>query len=180
MEFFRHFFNKKKQKKISLFLVGTHAKKLMTIECDIGSKNSPSSFQTQCATRHYDEMVSSNNESQNVHEIAANSILWMSRRLGPVLTAKHVTRNLLKMLTLCYTGPGALASTPLTPCDELGAWKLSISRHKVKLFNFVQFLWGPQANHKNPWDLMGPSGKPWKPVGPHGALRQAIKICETR
>lgn len=129
-----------------VFLVGTHAKKLMTIECDVGSKNS---LPQSVVSRNYDEMAL-HTETQNTHEVAANSILWMSRRLGPVLTAKHVTRNLLKMLTLCYTGPGALAATTITHSDELGAWKLSIARHKVcennhvitNIHNFFTDCWG--------------------------------------
>ncbi len=47
-------------------------------------------------------------EGCNVSQVAVDSLLWQGHRLGPVLTARHLTRNLLRMLALCYVDDTSL------------------------------------------------------------------------
>lgn len=99
---------------------------LNTIDCEIGSKKSIDSADLLMATADVSDFAAtvqaatdrtaassssttlsrshSSARQNRISEMSAESLIWLIHRLGPVLTARHISRNLLKMLTLCYVG----------------------------------------------------------------------------
>jgi WD repeat-containing protein 81 len=47
----------------------------------------------------------------SVVQIAKESLLWLANRLGPVLTARFLSKNLLRMLNICFMPPEGLIDT---------------------------------------------------------------------
>ncbi|EDW75567.2 uncharacterized protein Dwil_GK23927 [Drosophila willistoni] len=103
---------------------------LSAIDCDIGSRKSVDSFEliSQAVQQEQQEqeqqsqaplneacdslqasVISRMSEAKalqnnRISEMSAESLVWLSHRLGPVLTSRYITRNLLKLLSLCYVG----------------------------------------------------------------------------
>lgn len=117
-----------------------------SIGCEIGSRKSNDSFDLLSKTpMDRDDSVKSRSESlrsksdlkrarsttktsrsTRISEMSAESLLWLSHRLGPVLTARFITRNLLKMLTLCYVSQeNLLPSTCLKSSDNLSQFSIA-------------------------------------------------------
>ncbi|EDW11516.1 WD repeat-containing protein 81 [Drosophila mojavensis] len=122
---------------------------LSAIDCDIGSRKSVDSFEmisqvTSTAANESAESVPQADpeasdslqasvisriseakalQNNRISEMSAESLVWLSHRLGPVLTARHITRNLLKLLSLCYVGqenllPETEAASSISPTES--------------------------------------------------------------
>ena len=59
-------------------------------------------------TKVEDNWTDPSRSEATIARVATESVAWLAQRLGPVLAARHLARNLLRMLGLCYLSPGAL------------------------------------------------------------------------
>jgi len=62
-------------------------------------------------TKVVDNEVEKRDSEGNISTVAGESVLWLAHRLGPVLACRYLTRNLLRMLGLCYLGVEGVRDT---------------------------------------------------------------------
>lgn len=64
----------------------------------------------EATTTVFDNAEERSNDG-NISLVAGESVMWLAQRLGPVLACKHLSRNLLRMLALCFYGPEGVQDT---------------------------------------------------------------------
>jgi len=78
-------------------------------------------------TRVEDNEVEKRDSDGNISTVAGESVLWLAHRLGPVLACRYLTRNLLRMLGLCYLGVEGVKDTGRLHRDQ----RIRVSMTKV-------------------------------------------------
>lgn len=62
------------------------------------------------------------NDTGNIRHVAVESTKWLAHRLGPFLTAKYLSRNMIRMVALCYLGDEQLTVIDSKGKDETAVY----------------------------------------------------------
>ena len=76
------------------------------------------------------EASRSADDSFNIRDVAAETVSWLAQRLGPVITARFLSSNLLRMLSLCYRGEEQQAE--VVTSAEVSCLKRALSSTTVR------------------------------------------------
>ncbi|BES98311.1 Beach [Nesidiocoris tenuis] len=79
-----------------------------------------------------------------VCEVSGESVVWLAQRLGPVLTSRYLSRNLLRMLGLCYAGAENLVTLSCTDGGGVTLVGDDNAFHVLRCLSAIATLYGEQ------------------------------------
>jgi hypothetical protein len=69
--------------------------------------------------------------AERMHETAKESLMWLAKRYGPIVTSTHITIGLLRLLVVCYLEP----ANQLPEFDEVLFYYFFLNRLSVSVGN---------------------------------------------